>query len=110
MKILIISMAFPYPTKAGGKLRVYNLIREISKYHEIYLISLIYKDEIEYIPELLKFCKQVEVVPVEHTCFSKMSRWLRIFTSVFTRTPVEVAANESSSMRKKVNEIITKSL
>ncbi|MBA7536043.1 D-inositol-3-phosphate glycosyltransferase [subsurface metagenome] len=107
MKILIISMAFPYPTKAGGKLRVYNLIREVSKYHEIYLISLIYKDEIEYIPEMLKFCKQVEVVPFEHTRFSKMTRWLRIFTSLFTKTPVEMAAKESRSMQKKVNEIIT---
>jgi glycosyltransferase involved in cell wall biosynthesis len=107
MKILIISMSFPYPPKSGGKLRVYNLIREVSKYHEIYLISLIYKDELEYIPELLKFCKQVEVVPVEHTRFSKMTRWLRIFTSLFTKTPVEVAAKESRLMRKKVNEIIT---
>lgn len=107
MKILIISMSFPYPPKSGGKLRVYNLIREISKYHEIYLISLIYKDELEYIPKSLKFCKQVEVVPVEHTRFSKITRGLRIFASLFTKTPVEVAAKESRSMQKKVNEIIT---
>lgn len=106
MKILIISMSFPYPLKSGGKIRVYNLIREISKYHEIYLISLIYKDEVEYIPELLKFCKQVEVVRFEHTCLSKIIRWLRIILCLFTKKPVEVAAKESRSMQKKINEII----
>lgn len=106
MKILIISMSFPYPPKSGGKIRVYNLIREISKYHEIYLISLIYKDEVEYIPELLKFCKQVEVVRFEHTCLSKIIRWLQIILCLFTKKPVEVAAKESRSMRKKINEII----
>ena len=52
----------PFPLMSGGQTRSYNLIMNLSKKHEITLFSLI-KDNAErkYIPELLKFCKNVRV-------------------------------------------------
>ncbi|MFZ3166124.1 MAG: glycosyltransferase family 4 protein [Candidatus Methanoperedens sp.] len=106
MNILIISMSFPYPPKSGGKARVYNLIKQISKYHEITLISFISSDEKPYIPELLKYCKIVETIPFENNFFSKLVRWGRIVYNLFTTTPIEIAAKESQMMADKVYEII----
>jgi polysaccharide biosynthesis protein PslH len=106
MKILIISMSFPYPPKSGGKVRVFNLIKEISKYHEVYLLSLISTDELGFVPMMLKYCKKVEVIPFEHNSLSKLIRWIRIFSNLFTQTPLEVAAKESTDMKKKVKKII----
>lgn len=47
---------------SGGQTRSYNLIKNLSKKHEITLFSLI-KDnkERQYIPELTKYCKEVKV-------------------------------------------------
>lgn len=39
MKILIVSSYLPYPLNSGGHIRLFNLIKELSKKHEITLIS-----------------------------------------------------------------------
>lgn len=98
-------MSFPYPPKSGGKVRIFNLIKEISKYHDVYLLSLASKDELDFVPIMLKYCKQVEVVPFQHNSFSRLIRWVRIFSNLFTQVPLEVAAKESTEMKKKVKEI-----
>jgi glycosyltransferase involved in cell wall biosynthesis len=47
---------------SGGQTRSYNLIKNLSKKHEITLFSLVKDDkERKYIPELEKFCKKVRV-------------------------------------------------
>jgi len=62
MKILMLTPYLPYPLMSGGQTRSFNLIKNLSKKHEITLFSLI-KDEKEKenIPELLKYCKKVSV-------------------------------------------------
>lgn len=62
MKILMLTPYLPFPLMSGGQTRSYNLIKNLSKKHDITLFSLI-KDNAErkYIPELLKFCKNVRV-------------------------------------------------
>lgn len=62
MKILMLTPYLPYPPSSGGQVRSFNLIKNISKKHEITLFSLIKTDEEKkYIPELEKFCKSVKV-------------------------------------------------
>ena len=58
--VLIISPFLPYPPKDGGKLKMYNSIRFLSRDYDVILLSFI-EDEIEkkYIPHLRFFCKEV---------------------------------------------------
>ena len=52
----------PYPLMSGGQTRSYNLIKNLSRKHEITLFSLIKSDgERKYIPELSRLCKKVRV-------------------------------------------------
>lgn len=52
----------PYPPSSGGQIRSYNLIKQLSKQHEITLYSLIKSEsEKEYIGELKKYCQDVKV-------------------------------------------------
>ncbi len=62
MKILMLTPYLPFPPSSGGQIRSFNLLKHLSKDHEITLISLI-KDEKErkHIKELSKFCKSVKV-------------------------------------------------
>ena len=69
MKVLWLSHILPYPPKGGVSQRSYNLIKEISKTHKIYLIAINQKkllssiNQIEKaVKELKKFCYEVEVI------------------------------------------------
>lgn len=62
MKILMLTPYLPFPLMSGGQTRSYNLIKNLSKKHEITLFSLVKDDkERKYIPELEKYCKKVKV-------------------------------------------------
>ena len=52
----------PYPLLSGGQIRTYNLLKNLSKKHDITLFALI-KEESErtHIAELEKYCKKVVV-------------------------------------------------
>ena len=62
MKVLMLTPYLPFPPSSGGQIRSFNLIKHLSRNHDITLFSLI-KDEKEkkYIPELKKYCKKVKV-------------------------------------------------
>lgn len=52
----------PFPPSSGGQIRSFNLIKYLSKKHDITLFSLIKSDEEkQYISELEKYCKKVRV-------------------------------------------------
>jgi len=59
MKILMLTLYLPYPTNSGGQIRSYNLIKHLSKKHEITLVSFIKKGEEKYADELRKYCREV---------------------------------------------------
>lgn len=59
MKILMLTLYLPYPTNSGGQIRSYNLIKNLSKKHEITLVSFIKKGEEKYAAEMKKYCKEV---------------------------------------------------
>jgi len=62
MKILMLTPYLPFPPSSGGQIRSLNLIKHLSKDHEITLYSLIKSDkEKKFIPELEKYCKEVHV-------------------------------------------------
>lgn len=62
MKILMLTPYLPYPPSSGGQIRSYNLIKQLSKKHEITLYSLIKQDsERQYVKALEKYCKKVKV-------------------------------------------------
>jgi len=63
MKILFLVHSFPYPPDDGMRSTSYRLIKHIARNHETALLSLIESErEREHIPEMLKWCKKVEVV------------------------------------------------
>lgn len=62
MKILMLTPYLPYPLFSGGQIRTYNLLKNLSKKHDITLFSLIKDDsERQYVKELEKYCKKVRV-------------------------------------------------
>jgi glycosyltransferase involved in cell wall biosynthesis len=63
MNILFLSNWFPYPPSNGSKLRIYNLLRGLTQYHEVTLLS--FKNEPESdlgINNLQSICKKVHII------------------------------------------------
>lgn len=62
MKILMLTPYLPYPLVSGGQIRTYNLLKNLSKSHDITLFALI-KDEAErtHLKELKKYCSKIQL-------------------------------------------------
>ena len=95
----------PFPPSSGGQIRSYNLIKHLSQKHEITLFSLIKTDaEREFIPELEKYCKRVNVFK------RSKSPWTfrNIFLTGFGPYPFLVIRNLSPKERKAIKDEISK--
>ena len=101
MKILMLTPYLPYPLMSGGQTRSFNLIKNLSRKHEITLFSLI-KDEKEKenILKLLEYCKKVAVFKR-----SKSPWTLRnILLTGFGPYPFLVIRNLSSEEREAIKK------
>ncbi len=105
LKILMLVPFLPNIQTSGGQTRWYNIIKHLSKEHEITLFSL-KKDESEkkFIPELKKYCKKVRV-------FSRpKSPWTlkNILLAELGFYPLVVIRNFSASERRAVKQELEK--
>lgn len=101
MKILLLVPFLPNTSTSGGQTRWYNIIKYLSRDHEITLFSLI-KDESEkrFIPELEIYCKKVRVFKR-----SKSPWTLRnLFFTAITPFPLLVVRNFSFAERSAISQ------
>jgi len=99
MNILFLTPYLPFPLNNGGNIRTFNLIKNVSKYHNVSLLSLVQQDESEYISEIKKYC---DVYPLQY----KRNRieWLKSF---FSRYPyITMLKHYSSENEKQIHTII----
>lgn len=105
MKILMLTPYLPYPPASGGQIRTLNLLKYLSKKHDITLVSL-YKNEKEkkYAKELKHFCKDI------HICKRPEKPWQlnNILKSVFSFLPFLIVRNYSSEAQNVVRELLKK--
>lgn len=93
----------PYPPSSGGQIRSYNLIKHLSKKHQITLYSLIkYDKEKDYVNELEKYCQRVKV-------FKRAEKpWTlpNIFKTGFSLYPFLVVRNFSKEEKNDLAQIL----
>jgi len=104
MKILYLSLRFPYPPHSGDKIRTYNVLRKLSERHSVYFISFTQSSQEENsIKQLAKFCNHIETVS-----FSKLRAYGNcILYSTFSE-PFQVNYWYSGEMQKKVDRVLEK--
>jgi polysaccharide biosynthesis protein PslH len=103
MKILMICPYTPYPLTDGGKVRVFNLIKRLSKNNAITLVCHSKDGQEESgIKELLKYCKKVLSVRRRR----KLSL-LNVFIYLFTFYPMMYVMNGFS---RRMTNIIKKEI
>jgi glycosyltransferase involved in cell wall biosynthesis len=101
MKILYISPWFPYPPINGAKIRIYNLIRQLSKHHEITLLAFPQTIPLEEarssIPKLSQYCQSIKVLPFKSFTPQSKSTY-RGFLSLKPRSIVHTQSPQIANM------------
>src|SRR5258708_4415854 len=95
----------PYPTNSGGQIRSNNLIKHLSKKHQITLCSLIKNPEDEKYKEKLKpFCERIYIFNRPKKPFTIAN----ILKTGFSSFPFLVMRNYSAQEKKELPQIIAK--
>jgi len=99
----MITPYLPYPLYSGGQIRTYNLLKNLAKSHEITLFAFVKEVVPDHIKALEKFCKKIEV-------FKRRKAWsiVNILVSGFSFYPFLVAIYYSLSLRKRIEEELSK--
>jgi len=99
MKILMLTPYLPYPLVSGGQIRTYNLLKHLSKNHQITLFALIKnKSEQTYLKDLMPYCAKIKL-------FNRTKNpWAirNILLAGFTPYPFVVTRNLPLAMRKEI--------
>ena len=103
MKILMVSSFLPYPLYSGGNIRLYNLIKNLSKTHEITLIceKRINQKE-EDIKNVEKICRKVYAV-------ERKKQWsaVNVFKTAVSSNPFLITGHKSSEMKKIIEKLLS---
>jgi len=100
MKILMLTPYLPFPLHSGGQIRSYNLLKSLSKKHQITLFSFIRSNqEKTHIKELQKYCTNVKV-------FKRRKAWdpRNILLSVLTPYPFLVSIYLSRQVKSAIKK------
>lgn len=104
-KILFLSWWFPFPANNGSKLRIYNLLKGLTKYYDVSLIS--FDDSLKTDPhphtgEIQSICTDVEIVPLKQ--FNPKS--LKAQLGFLSLTPRAFIDTYSHEMAKRIQETV----
>ncbi len=103
MKILFLSRWYPFPPNNGSKIRIYNLLRGLSKDHEISVLSFFSPmDRLAANGSLQNLCSEVDVVTWKP--FNPNS--LRSISGFFKPEPRSVIDTYSPKMARKIKDAI----
>jgi len=106
MKVLIVSPFLPYPPDDGGKIRLLNLIKRVAQKHEVSIVSFVRsKLEEQFIPELEKYCSQIETVLIKK--HSKLWKLYKVIQCFFSGEPLESKFFFDSEMKEKIIKLVS---
>ena len=87
MNIGFVSQALPYlPSRGGFRLYGGNLIRQLSRRHQVHLVSLLIEDDMEHLEWAKQYCASVRTIPVRGS--TKLLTPLSLLYSHFYGTPL----------------------
>jgi glycosyltransferase involved in cell wall biosynthesis len=101
MNILFLTSRFPFPPIGGDRLRTYWFIRELSKRHNIHLLSFADPDEPGCVDADIK--KRIKITTVRH---SHLGSCLKTGMNIFKNQPLQVSYYYYKTMQQKLDSII----
>ena len=105
MKILFLSPTVPFPLTDGGRIRVFNLLKQIAQKSEVTLLALeTQPTDADGVVQLQQLGIQVHLVPNAPT-LPRLSLGT-LASAFFKRQPITVARYDLPAYRQKFRELI----
>lgn len=105
MRILFVANRMPFPPFRGDKLKIYNLAKELSKTHELELITIAEsKQDIEYVKDLKIFFQSIDYAYVP-----KWKSYFNVLLTVFSNKPFQVGYFNSKAFKNKLESKLNNS-
>lgn len=105
-KVLFVMPRLCYPLDTGGKIRTYNLLKGLSKDHEVIVLSFMRKDEEEALKKVAELVKEIYTVDSPPIGFIYDS--IRLGTSILGGYPASVQRYSSHKMGELVRSVSKK--
>lgn len=102
MRILYICHRFPFPPKRGGKIRPFNMIRHLSKAHEVHVASLVHDDDdARDVDGISDYCASYtyDRQPV-------LAKWSRMVARLPTTSPSAMGYFYSSKLQESIDKLL----
>lgn len=83
MRILFLSGWFPYPPDNGARMRNYNLLRQLARWHEVVLLSFVREERVGKIDlgAVDPFCRVLGTMPYRRFPLSRRQALLGLFST-----------------------------
>jgi sugar transferase (PEP-CTERM/EpsH1 system associated) len=102
VKILYLTSRFPYPPFRGDKLHLYNILKPLSRRHEVTLVSFIQRGtQVQWVDALRPLCHRIELVHLP--AWRSLVQCLQV---IFSKCPFQVAYFKSRAMNDLVHRVI----
>jgi glycosyltransferase involved in cell wall biosynthesis len=98
MNILILSPFFPFPLDQGGRIRVFNIIKHLSRDHKVTLACLCGEAVVDYGP-LKEYCGEIIAVERRPALVHDLLYFL------FSREPFNYVSYSSPVLRKELQRL-----
>ncbi|MDE0085784.1 MAG: glycosyltransferase family 4 protein [Candidatus Poribacteria bacterium] len=106
MKILFLSPTVPYPLTDGGRIRVFNLLKQIAQKNDVTLLALeTQPTDAESITHIQNLGIKVHLVP-NSSMLPRIS-FKTLFSAFFKRQPITVARYNVPAYREKLRELLS---
>jgi len=104
MRLLFVTSGPTYPLDSGNRIRMYHLIKNLAKNHEIYLISFVENEvELQAMDRMREFCKLVKCV--YRSGYIRTNLIQKIF-KFFMGTSYYIDDFKSEDMRKVIRDVV----
>ncbi len=101
MHILQISPQLPYPPDSGGRVAIYNILKHLSRQHDMTLATFVTEETEPYISALEPYCRRI--IAVKHrTATTKTAMLLNMFTSM----PYTISKYYSPEMAEQIAKAV----
>jgi polysaccharide biosynthesis protein PslH len=104
VKILYVCHRFPFPPKRGGKIRPFNMIRHLSRQHEVTVASIARSaQEAQEGEGLAPYCAHYEMGRVRDSV-----QWMRMLASLPTSKPASMGYFYSGQLARRVSDLLAR--
>jgi glycosyltransferase involved in cell wall biosynthesis len=104
MRILFISRWFPFPANNGSKIRIWNLLKQLSRGYDIHLVAFADAGEAddESMAHLRSLCQDITIVPKPHYYPNRFKALLGYLSPL----PRSVVGRDSAPMRRTLADLV----